>query len=121
MSTKPPTAVMMPSVSSSGFKRGLDLLELRGIGAQGFGRRIVRFAGQRAYEPAVVGLRLRKSRLSTAELLSQPVVHARSVGRGELSLPRLLIDERPFGRDGAGLLNILKISLRSLGTGRKQQ
>src|SRR5437763_12682838 len=92
MSTKPPTAVMMPSVSSSGFKAVLDLLELGSVGAQLFGRGIGRLPDERVNFLTVGRVGLAEARKRRLKLLPKPLVHAVDIGIGKLALPGLLVD-----------------------------
>jgi len=112
---------MIPRVSSSGFKRVLNLLELFGMDAQRFRRRILRLAGDGRDFPAIRGVGLRQGRRRTLELFPQPLVHARGVGRRQLALARHLIDQRPFGGNRAGLLNVLQVRLRPSRTRAEQE
>src|SRR3954447_15586011 len=82
MSTKPPTAVMIPSVSSSGFKAVLDLLELVGVGAQLVGRGIVGLGEQRLNLLPVARVRLGERRSGGLQLLAQIAAHCLAVGVG---------------------------------------
>src|SRR4051812_21299424 len=102
MSTKPPTAVMIPSVSSSGFKTVLDALEGAGMGAQLFGTGIVSGREEAANFIAVIALRLSQRAQVDPQLLAQPGTHRLRVGRGDMARRRLLIHQRPFGGERAG-------------------
>src|SRR5438270_3954698 len=75
MSTKPPTAVMIPSVSSSGFKSVLDLPKLPGMGAQLFGRGVIRLRQQRLNLAGIKGVRPGQRRRVGLELLAQLLPH----------------------------------------------
>src|SRR4051812_24371049 len=100
MSTKPPTAVMIPSVSSSGFKAILDLLELVGVRSQLLGRGGVRLPKQRSNFVPISGFRLQRPG-TRLQLLAQALAHRLDVNRRELALACLLIDQRPFGAERA--------------------
>src|SRR4051794_28068201 len=108
MSTKPPTAVMIPSVNSSGFKAVLDLLEPLAMRFELSRRRVVRLPQNGLDLRPVGGVRLRQRLRCALQLLAQPSVHARDVGCGQLVLAGLLVDEQPFRRSRARLLDILK-------------
>src|SRR5690242_4826965 len=58
MSTKPPTAVMIPRVSSSGFKPALDLFQGCGARAKVLRRSVVGQLEQRRDLVAIFGVRL---------------------------------------------------------------
>src|SRR5215212_8610715 len=120
MSTKPPTAVMMPRVSSSGFKSILLLLKPLGVAPQLLGRGIVRQLRQCLHLRRVRGLRLTEPREVRLDLLPQPLVHAADVDAGNLALARLLVDERPFGGGRSRVTDILKVGFGALGTARQQ-
>src|SRR4051794_7843938 len=98
MSTNPPTAVMIPKVISSGFKTVLDLLELVGVGAELFGRRIVGLEQQRLDLVAVACVTQSQAGERRPEIAAQPLVHARHVRAAELALRSLFIDQRPLRR-----------------------
>src|SRR3954451_17142146 len=96
MSTNPPTAVMIPSVISSGFKLVLDPLELFGMGAQVHWRGIGRLDEQRMNFARVIRIGLSQSPGRRPDFLTQPLAHARGVDLGEVALARLLVDQRPL-------------------------
>src|SRR3954464_16064981 len=96
MSTKPPTAVMIPSVSSSGFKRVLDLLELLRVSFQHARRRIVRPLEQESYLSGVSGVWIAERAGVCLKLPAKPAVHALDIGRGQPALVGLFVDQRPF-------------------------
>src|SRR4051794_33910624 len=121
MSTKPPTAVMMPSVSLSGFKAVLDLLQLVGMGAKLLGMRIVWLLEQGLDLSTVARVRLSQRRRRRLELVAQPAMHTRDVGSGEFSLGCLVVDERPLGRHGTRLRDILQIGRGPFRASRKQK
>src|SRR5574338_232046 len=122
MSTNPPTAVMIPSVSSSGFKTVLDLLEHSGLGAQFLRRRIVGLREQRFDQLPVAAVRLAQRRCGSLQLLSHLLVHYLDESRRELALRRLLVDHRPPRRERPGLGAILEVRLRPPGAaGDKDQ
>src|SRR4051794_37085626 len=93
MSTNPPTAVMIPSVISSGFKGVLDLLELLRVRSK-FSRR---GAVRRTFKPgdflsiARLGLRQRLGR--RLELFAQAPAHCLHIRSGEMALVGLFVDE----------------------------
>src|SRR6185503_3614071 len=103
MSTNPPTAVMIPRVSSSGFKAVLDLLEPGGMCPQFLGPRAVGLFQNCLDFLRISGLRLAQRLGARLQLLADAIAHRFDVGRRELALARLLIDQRPFGRERARL------------------
>src|SRR3954447_4616714 len=109
MSTKPPTAVMMPSVSSSGFKVVLDLLQSVDVGAELLRCRIVGLRKQRLdfLSVAAVGLGQRGARGS--QLLADSLPHGFCIATGEPAGGGLFVDERPFRSERTRLADILKI------------
>src|SRR3954452_8660090 len=109
MSTKPPTAVMIPSVSSSGFKLVLDPLQRLGVDAQPLRGRVRRLGQQRPHLGSVRLTRLGQRRGRRLEIVMQPIMHRLHVCRGHPASVRLLIDQRPFRGDRPRLLDILKI------------
>src|SRR5690349_5315327 len=121
MSTKPPTEVMMPSVSSSGFKAVLDLLELGDVRAQFRGRNVVGLAQQRMDFDGITRFRLGEPLRRSLDLVPQPLMHAADIGFGQLSPPGLLIDQRPFGCRRARLLDIFEVRLRAFRTGGQKE
>src|SRR3954463_13767929 len=71
MSTKPPTAVMIPSVNSSGFKAVLDLLEPLAMRFELSRRRVVRLPQNGLDLRPVGGVRLRQRLRCALQLLAQ--------------------------------------------------
>src|SRR3569623_2377170 len=98
MSTKPPTAVMMPSVSSRGFKAVLDRLERLDVSAEFLRGGGVRLLEQRPDFSAVRGIGLRERRRRRLQLLADASPHGPDIGGRKLQFRRLLVDQRPFGR-----------------------
>src|SRR3954469_487842 len=121
MSTKPPTAVMMPSVSSAGFKAVLDLFEACRPGAKLLRSRIVGLLEERGDFVAVGRVRLVQRGGRSLDFLAQPVVHAEGVGLGQLTLAGLIVDQCPFGRSRPRLLDIFEVRIRPLGAGGQRE
>src|SRR6476469_9438275 len=121
MSTKPPTAVMIPSVSSSGFKAVLDVLQLVRMRAKLLGRSVIRQPQQRLDFSAVRRLRLAEARCRGLNLLADPFVHARDVSRRQLSAVCLLVGQRPLSRRRPRLLDILQVLLRTFRATTQEQ
>src|SRR3569833_1976176 len=111
MSTNPPTAVMMPSVSSSGFKAVLDLLERGGVRQR---EKCVNLV-------AVAAVRLGERLGRPLKLLTQLLAHGASVGRGQLALCCLLVDQGPLCAERARLTDRRQVRLRSLRTRGDEQ
>src|SRR5437588_13002304 len=97
MSTKPPTAVMMPRVSSSGFKSVLDLLQLVGMRAKLPRRRIVGLGEKRPTLHGIARVRPRQRGCVGLELLAQLLPHRFHVNGREVTARCFLVDERPLG------------------------
>src|SRR5436190_5654252 len=100
MSTNPPTAVMIPSVSSSGFKLYLDLLQRVGMSPKLGGSGIGRFGEQRPDLRAVSCIRLAQRSRCRLQPVMQPAVHRLYVSEGNPARLGLLVHKRPFGGDG---------------------
>src|SRR4051812_38383607 len=109
MSTKPPTAVMMPSVSSSGFKAVLDLLQSVDVGAELLQCRIVGLLKQRLDFLAVAAVGLGQRLARGLQLLANSLPHGFGIMAGEPAGGRLLVDQRPFRAERTRLADILKI------------
>src|SRR6185312_10420172 len=121
MSTKPPTAVMIPSVSSSGFKMVLDLLELACVRPEGSRIRIVGLAKDRRDFRSVIRLRLSQRFGVGLQLLAEALAHRLYVRAGEVAFARLLIDQRPFGGERPGRADVLQIGFGPFGATREEQ
>src|SRR4029078_2071139 len=106
-STKPPTAVMMPRVSSSGFKLVLDLLQALGMGPQFGGRGVLGLAEQCVDLAAIGRIRLGERLSWGGQPVCQPLVHGKDISACQPARGRLLVDQRPFGGDRPRLLDIL--------------
>src|SRR4051794_2156129 len=116
MSTKPPTAVMMPRVSSSGFKSVLDLFQAIGMKAELFRLGILRLGEQGPDLLAVAAVGLGQRRGCGLQLFAYVRAHRARVVRAQPALARLLIDHRPFGGERPRLGNILQVRLGTLRT-----
>src|SRR5579884_2033762 len=121
MSTKPPTAVMIPKVSSSGFKTFLDLPDLADVHAQSRGGSIVRQPHQRPYFTTVAAIGVSERTLRRLQLLPQLVVHGFDIGLRKVALGRLFVDERPFGRQRPSFADGRQVGVRAFGTAPEQQ
>src|SRR6476661_6399669 len=114
MSTKPPTAVMIPSVSSSGFKMILDLLEAIDMGADA-GRRRVRWQGKQRSDLAGIGATgIGQFRLGATKLLVKLLVHRFDIGSGQMALARLIVHQGPFGGERPRFPDCSEVGLRAL-------
>src|SRR4051794_4244799 len=115
MSTKPPTAVMMPSVSSSGFKPVLDLLQSVRISPQFVRAAVVRQRPQCVDLLRVAAARHCQGRAGSLELPANTLAHDLDVSLRQPALRSLFVYERPFGGQRPGLRNIGDIRSRTLG------
>src|SRR5690348_1997014 len=121
MSTNPPTAVMIPRVSSIGFKLVLDALEVACVRSQRRGRRVVGRAQDRADLCGIGRLRLRQRLRARLQLIADAGAHRLRISGGQMPLRRLLVDQRPFGGERPCLADTLKVRLRALRTGGQRQ
>src|SRR5690348_7668748 len=121
MSTKPPTAVMIPRVSSIGFKLVLNPLEVACMRSQRCGRSVVGRAQDRSDLRGIGRPGLRQRLGARLQLVADAGAHRLRVGGGQMPLRRLLVDKCPLGGERPCLADILKVRLRALRTGGEHQ
>src|SRR3954463_14814607 len=117
MSTKPPTAVMMPSVSSSGFKAVLDPLQRPDMLTERLRPRIILLGQECAHVVAIRGVGLSQRVQAGPELLPQLPVHRVHIRPGEMPAGRLLVDQRPFSAERTRLADRRQVRRGTFGTG----
>ena len=104
MSTKPPTAVMIPKVSSSRFKLLLDRFQRGGVARQLSGIRIRRQRLERGGSPRGLAILTAQCTRRLADLAPRCRSHAVDISRGKMLSDRFAVYQRPFRRCRSKLL-----------------